>query len=149
MQQSCVSVVCGVCVCVYVCEHVCVCVCVCLCVCVHVCVIITEGEIINLRDSCEGNAGGIGEGEKGGDDLKTMFLCEKNQNRKAGPGLPPSPPPHIHMQQLHSSLDSMWVPQQLERPCTSTCCLPVGPVSLAGLSCLASVGEGVPSPAVT
>jgi hypothetical protein len=40
-------------------------------------------------------------------------------------------------------------PRQLEQGSPQLCCLPVDPVPLTGLFCLASVREDVPSPAVT
>ena len=44
-----------------------------------------------------------------------------------------------------SSLIFMWVPNNWNRGYSKSCCLSVGYVLLAGLPCLASVGENEPS----
>ena len=53
-----------------------------------------------------------------------------------------------HMSQM-CSLVFMWVLNNWSRDCPQSCCLYVGYVLLAGLPCLASVGEEAPSLAET
>jgi len=55
------------------------------------------------------------------------------------------PLPHVAAVQLGLHVG----PEQLERGYPKSCYLSVGYVLLAGLPCLASVGEDVPSPAET
>jgi len=79
------------------------------------------------------------------------------QNKLTWPlGVPETEPPTKEQAQAGPSFSlhiciryEAWSPNNWSRSWPWLCCLPVDPVPLTGLSCLASVGEGVPSPAAT
>jgi len=76
---------------------------------------------------------------------QSMTLLTTNQRAYKG-WIQPSPP-HTDVADVQFGLHAD--PPTTEVGAVPDCCLLVDPGPLIGLPCLASVGEGVPSPAVT